>query len=55
MRSLFLFQTCIKRGVKAEGAVCPSCRAEVDKDKMDVNQPLRDALNLILPGYEKSS
>ena len=54
MRSLFPFQTCIKRGVKAEGAVCPCCRAEVDTDKMAVNQPLRDALNIILPGYEKA-
>lgn len=48
-------QTCIKRGVKAEGAVCPCCRAEINSDKMAVNQPLRDALNLILPGYEGSA
>ena len=45
-------QSCITRGVKAEGAVCPSCRGDCDPKKLDVNEKLREVLNLIFPGYE---
>ena len=48
-------QTCITRGVKAEGAVCPMCRAEIGDDKLEVNTPLRNVLNLVFPGYEKAT
>ena len=32
-------QSCIKRGVKSEGAVCPCCRGVIDP-KLEVNNPL---------------
>jgi len=46
--------SCITRGVKAEGAVCPMCRAEIDPKKLEVNEKLRTVLNMVFPGYEKA-
>ena len=47
-------QSCITRGVKSVGAECPCCRAVIDQ-KLEVNQPLRNVMNLILPGHEHAA
>ena len=48
-------QPCITRGVKAGATTCFHCRAEIGDDKLEVNAPLRNVLNLVFPGYEKAA
>lgn len=48
-------QPCITRGVKAGATTCFHCRAEIGDDKLEVNTPLRNVLNLVFPGYEKAA
>ncbi|XP_011151533.1 E3 ubiquitin-protein ligase UHRF1 isoform X2 [Harpegnathos saltator] len=44
--------SCLKRSFSSGTHSCPSCRHKLDKNyKMEINQPLSNALLLLYPGY----
>jgi len=44
---------CLERSFKAEVYTCSSCRGDLGKDyEKPINKELKDALNMIFPGYE---
>ena len=44
---------CLERSFQSGTKACPSCRAELEEDfKKYKNNTLKEALNIIFPGYE---